>query len=331
MARLDSSLALAREVIHSLEQFVLSSPDLDTSRFLQRLRATAAGLVPKVDSTTIELYRQWIQKAIDVFSSLQRRYVAEREDEMWRLIRLYSEATERNRKGDDHLVTNLRHTHSRLRELCSLEDIRAARERLEAEVKEAQSLVERKIREDKERAAALAQRLARLEEELIAVRGQANYDVLTGVLHRGIFTNKLSQLVAAGQPCALAMVDVDSFKTINDTLGHTIGDRILVQVAQSLTRIMRSTDLVGRFGGDEFCFLALGSNAEQLSQRLAGVVARRHVRLELDGERVVSVLLSLSVGVSQARIGDSGAALMDRADQALLEAKKGGKGGVRIA
>lgn len=329
--RTESALALAREILHSIEQFIISTPDLDTSRFLQRMRGTAAGLTGKVDPPTIRLYQDWTRKAVGTFAGLQRRYVAEREEEMWRLLDLHSQFAVQGQSRSTELIDAIRTSHQKMRTYASLEDIREAREALEVEVKETQRLVAQKIREDKERIHTLARQVAQLEATLAAVRGQANYDVLTGIYHRGVFEIKLRELMSAGHPCGLAIVDIDSFKTINDTLGHPIGDRMLQQVAQVLNRVARTTDLVARYGGDEFCFLSVGATPEQLAQRLAGAVARRHVRLEIEEQRVVSVLLSLSVGVATSKTGEYPEQLLDRADQALLLAKRGGKGGIRMS
>lgn len=330
--RRDAALALARELFHSVEQFVISSPDLDTTRFLKRMRVTAAGVTPAADPHTLKLFREWVRNALGTFAQLQRRCVAEREDEMWRLLGALSQASEIGHTSEQRLIQSLRESHRRLRDYANLDDIREARLYMEEEVRRAQKLVELKAREDRERVAGLQRQIARLEASLAAVRGQANFDVLTGVYHRGVFDQKLQEALSGETPFSLALIDVDNFKTVNDTLGHTTGDKILTQVGENLLRMARSVDVPARYGGDEFALIAPGFPAEQLAQRLAGAVARRHVRMELDeGERIIQVLLSTSVGISDSRKGDTATALIDRADQALLAAKRGGKGGIRIA
>lgn len=328
----DASLALARELFHSVEQFVISTPDLDTSRFLKRMRATTAAITSNAQPDDLRLYREWVRKALGTFAALQRRCVAEREEEMWRLLDALSSASEAGIHSDQRLVHSLRESYQRLREYASIKDIREARLHLEDEIRRIQKVVELKAREDRERIAALQRQVTRLEAALAAVRGQADFDVLTGVYHRGVFDQRLQEMLSANGPCSLAMIDVDNFKTINDTLGHTVGDRILTMVGGNIHRVARSSDVPARYGGDEFAFACLGFTAEQLAQRLSGAVARRHVRLEMDeGERVVQVLLSTSVGIAAAREGDSPSTLLQRADQALLAAKQAGKGGTRIA
>lgn len=328
--RTAAALELSCELLHAVEQFVISTPDMDTSRFLRRTRSTAAGLTAKADPPTLHLYKQWVRQSLRVFAGLQRRYVAEREDEMWRLLETYQRVADVGYTRADSLTAALKESHMRMRDAASVEDIRAMRESLEEELKMATRLVEQKAREDKERLAALSLQVSRLETTLAAVRGQANIDVLTGVLHRSAWQDRLGAYLASGKPCTLAFLDVDHFKTINDTLGHMVGDRILSLVAEQLCRVARTGDLVGRFGGDEFCFVAPGFSPEQLAQRIAGAVARRHVRVDTE-ESVCSVLLSISVGIAPSTLGDTPEALIDRADAALRAAKAEGKGGMRLA
>jgi diguanylate cyclase len=328
--RLDAALALAREVLHSVEQFVISTPDLDTSRFLHRVRGAAAGLTPQADPATIVLYREWAKQSLGAFGGLQQRYVGEREDEMWRLLNTYVQNSSLGQSRSEDLLRQLQQSHERMKQAVALPDLREAREQIEAELTETRKLVQQKEQEDKERIAALTRQVTQLEKALAAVRGQAKYDVLTGIFHRGAFQDRFREFIENATPCCVAVIDVDNFKTINDTLGHPVGDRILAVVGESLKRITRSTDVCARFGGDEFCFLTPGRNTEQVVQRLAGAVARRHVRLELE-ERHIQVLLSMSVGIAASVPGDGTDTLLDRADQALLTAKREGKGGIRIA
>lgn len=328
--RAQAALALTRELFHSLEQFVISKSDLDTTRFLQRVRGTAAALSHDADPGTLQLFKEWAGNALPAFGKIQRKYVAEREDEMWRLLDTYIRVVNTGKASDSHLLASLKDTHARIRSLASLPDLRAARAELEEEVKQAQKLVEQKAREDRDRLAALTLEVKRLETELARVRGQAKYDALTGLFHGGAFRDAFRTILEEGRPCCLAILDLDDFKTINDTLGHQFGDRMLALVGEQLQRVARTSDVIGRIGGDEYCFLARGLNAEQLTQRIVPAIARRHVRLELE-DRASSALLSVSTGIANSVAGDTPDSLLNRADQALLTAKRTGKAGIRVA
>lgn len=328
--RAGAALALARELLHSVEQFVISTPDLDTARFLQRVRGTASGLTTRADAPTLVLYREWSRNALTAYATLQRRYVHEREEEMWRLVDTYSRAAALGQHRDAELMDGIQEAHLTMREFSRLDDLKLAREGIEAEIARARKLVDRKAQIDKEHSTNLAREIHRLQSELAAVRGQANYDALTRVFHRGILQDRLAELLGERKPCSLAIMDLDDFKTINDTLGHPVGDRLLMLVGEQLTRAARTVDTVARFGGDEFCFLAPGTSPDQLVTRIAGAVSRRHARLEID-DRVISVLLSLSVGIAASQEGDVPDALVARADAVLLKAKRQKRGGILLA
>ena len=325
----ESGLALARELMYAIEQYILPTPDLDTDRFLNRLRGTAANLVGNVDVPTLNLYQKWSKGALEAFAGLQKRYVVERENEMWRLLKTYSDSIELGQQRDADLISTLKTSNESLRSAAKLDDIRAVREAIQAEVATARRMVERKVREDQERTAAMTLQVQRLEAELAAIRGRACFDALSGLLHRGAFDERLEAVVAEGRPHGLAIVDLDNFRTINNTLGHLVGDKMIVTVADLLRRGTRQIDIIGRYGGDEFMIIAPGMPADQLGNRLGQVLSRRHVKIETDNG-ACSAQLSVSVGVAQYEVGDTPSSLINRADEALLSIKKRGKGGVRV-
>ena len=124
-----------------------------------------------------------------------------------------------------------------------------------------------------------------------------------------------------GHPLALAMIDLDGFKRINDEQGHLRGDLLLQEVAAALAAITRATDVASRYGGDEFVVLLSDANEEQAcaaGTRLVECV--REVGARFDPRRPVTASLGLSFG----RAGDSSAALLRRADQQSYRAKQQG-------
>jgi len=161
--------------------------------------------------------------------------------------------------------------------------------------------------------ADLARRLAR---QAITYRDLAYTDPLTGLPNRRAFEDRVAGLSEGAGPVALLMVDVDSFKEINDTRGHEAGDRVLARVAEALVEAAREGDLIVRVAGDEFAALLPGTEIEaarRLAERLRQAVA------DSDPEDPVTV----SIGAA-ALEGDLRGALL-QADRALYEAKKSGR------
>ena len=170
------------------------------------------------------------------------------------------------------------------------------------------------------------------------IRSLAFYDPLTGLPNRRLLLDRLHQAVAASlrtqQYGALLFLDLDNFKTLNDSLGHEVGDQLLVQVAQRLCANVRESDSVARLGGDEFVIVieSLGAQLEE-AQILAEGVARKLISAisssyQLDEHEcrcTGSIGITLFCG-HRARIDE----LLRQADLAMYQAKEAGRNGVRF-
>ena len=156
---------------------------------------------------------------------------------------------------------------------------------------------------------------------------RAQFDELTGLANRGLFSEQLMRAVGRSQrksaPLATLFIDLDRFKSVNDTLGHDAGDALLCEVAKRLQANLRVGDFVGRWGGDEFvvCLEDFGeaSNAAAAAQKLLLVLSEKY---ELGPSEVYA---TPSIGIAMyPESGDNAARLIKAADIAMLEAKKRG-------
>jgi diguanylate cyclase (GGDEF)-like protein len=155
----------------------------------------------------------------------------------------------------------------------------------------------------------------------------ARVDPLTGVLNRRGFIERLDYLVHLADrehiEFALAYIDLDDFKEINDRIGHLAGDTVLAEAAERVRDVVRTADIACRVGGDEFAVILPESSlndADQLYRRIQNSVSSRP--LGQAGK------LYLSAGVAELRAEDDPVALFQRADDALYRAKEAGKGRV---
>ena len=174
--------------------------------------------------------------------------------------------------------------------------------------------------------ANLRQRQA-LEAEL---QQRAFHDPLTGLANRTLFADRLGRALAQrDQPVAVLFLDLDDFKTINDTHGHQAGDELLIAVARSLGRAVRPEDTVARLGGDEFAVLVERDATEGVARLLAErLLANLRQPVRVAGrDRTVGA----SIGISIGRSGHASAEqLMSEADIAMYVAKGDGKGGSSV-
>ena len=157
----------------------------------------------------------------------------------------------------------------------------------------------------------------------------AQYDELTGLPNRGLFVEQLARAIGRSQrksaPLAVLFIDLDRFKSVNDTLGHDIGDSLLKQVAGRLRKHLRIGDMSGRWGGDEFvvCLEDFGesNNAAAAAQKLLLVLSEKY---EIGNSEVYA---TPSIGIAvYPESGDTADRLIKAADLAMYEAKKRGGG-----
>jgi len=167
----------------------------------------------------------------------------------------------------------------------------------------------------------LKEEVARLNAEV----ERLSIDAVTGIAGRGVFDRSMVTSFArskrAGQPMGVLMIDVDHFKAVNDEFGHQVGDRILRDIAMALGYHARGTDVLARFGGEEFAAVIDDANPVGLAI-LAGNMRRKVDALNLLGYPLVTV----SIGYSLQTPDDANAAdILKRADAAMYAAKANGR------
>lgn len=174
----------------------------------------------------------------------------------------------------------------------------------------------------------LAEQRKQIENLQTAVR----IDSLTQLANRSYFDEKLAEMIKVTQrynePFSLMMIDVDNFKTINDTYGHLAGDRILKGVSYKIKESLRSSDFLARYGGDEFALILIKTSSKPavyVAWKLCMSV--RESRFVLDG---TPLNVTLSIGVAEAHAHDTEESLLKRADKALYRVKEVGRNSVML-
>jgi diguanylate cyclase (GGDEF)-like protein len=167
--------------------------------------------------------------------------------------------------------------------------------------------------------------------ELNAVIAQADEvshtDALTFLHNRrqilNLLQNEVTRADRYGTPLSVSMIDIDHFKNINDTFGHTEGDKVLVHLAKLFRQAIRDTDAVGRYGGEEFLVLLPNTNLIKAADQAARL-CKRVREDEIPVQEVVH--LTISIGIAQYKVGEENwQNLLTRADTAMYKAKHAGR------
>lgn len=179
----------------------------------------------------------------------------------------------------------------------------------------------------------LNERMAGLRQDLVAAHEEMKLDPLTSIFNRGAFDVSVERCLnmhfVLNQEITLIMIDVDNFKHINDTFGHTVGDDVLKSLSACLSRsFIRKNDLIARYGGDEFAVLLPDTSVDQsqvsISRFLESV---RKIRIDALPD---DFTISCSAGCTEIIDEDSAESLVARADEALYDAKMAGRDCLKI-
>jgi diguanylate cyclase len=165
-------------------------------------------------------------------------------------------------------------------------------------------------------------------EEMAQHRESAKRDPLTGLANRAGLDFEFVRLLKSPEnwPVSCAVIDIDHFKTLNDGYGHQVGDEVLRVVARSLLATARSSDIVGRSGGDEFVVILPGAGlpaAHEVAEGLRAAIASASLKGALGPDVLGGI--TASIGVAEFRENESVSGLMERADRCLYRAKSGGR------
>jgi diguanylate cyclase len=178
--------------------------------------------------------------------------------------------------------------------------------------------------------AASSQQMADLKRDLDSAKQEAKTDGLTGLSNRRTFDAELRRLAeeadATRTPLSLMLLDIDHFKSVNDTLGHSVGDQVLKLVARIVTEGVKGQDVAARYGGEEFAVILPRTclkDAITVAEHIRTTVAGRALINRNNDEKLGRV--TLSAGVAELQRNETLASLINRADEGLYMAKRSGR------
>ena len=328
--RAEALLALSERL---LDLMAAHAPD-DTALRAHELRARLDGLRHNLraerDARKLADLSHEIAEECGAFLDRTGAYRSDREAELIDIVNVLREVIDAVRGDSLHFENELVRSTTAMGRMVEIEDIRELKRALAREVLTLRQTVAERQTKEARHYATLTSRVHSLERSLVSARAEATTDSLTQLLNRGSFDAAVRGWVAQasqqGATFAVAMVDLDDFKRINDTYGHSVGDRVIIAMAQLLRGMVEHGEVVSRFGGEEFALLLNATTAAKARDRLAELLVRLpdSYESEQQGEKR-SVTFTFSGGVTSYVAGDTPESIVKRADEALYDAKRRGK------
>jgi diguanylate cyclase len=217
-----------------------------------------------------------------------------------------------------------------IEEADSLESLTGVVREMVTESRAVQSLVQQtqaRLQEEHSKATGLSDRVVKLEDEMRRLSDEVSTDQLTQIANRrGLmqaFEIEKARLERNGGHLSIGLLDIDNFKRLNDELGHSAGDEALKTLASIVSKTLRPTDRVARYGGEEFVVLLPETPADEGEQILTRL--QRSLTGGLFMHKNKQVFVTFSAGVTGYRMTERIEVSLERADQALYEAKRTGK------
>lgn len=253
------------------------------------------------------------------------RHFQQKAREVKEMLLMMARTAESVGARDQRCAGQISEVTERLKAIASLDDLTQIRTSIEKSATELKSSIDRMTAEGKAVLDHLKEQVATYQTKLEEAEQIASRDALTGLSSRLYFETQLEKRLAAKTPFCVAIVDIDRFKKVNDDHGHMTGDDLLKQFGTELRSACRSTDVIGRWGGDEFILLLDCGLAEAEAQmvRLRKWICGSYTVHGKTGE--VKLRVDASVGLAERAMGEAMKELLARADAAMYEEKAAGR------
>lgn len=272
-------------------------------------------LVKETDKQLTDQLQQWGEQAA-AHSTAEAAEVKE-------LLIVLAQTAASVGKRDQSYANNLNQFTARLRDISNVDDLTHIRTLLVQQATALKTYVDKMEQESKKLVTQLKTEISSYETKLKDAEDLASRDSLTGLPNRRNIEERIESRIMAGQEFCVVVVDVNELKKVNDIHGHLAGDNLLQQFAQELRSSFRSSDMVGRWGGDEFIVVAHGDAAAAQAQieRMRKWVFGDYTLRPGKGTGEVKTSVDAAVGFAQWQAGETAKSLIERADAAMYAQK----------
>jgi diguanylate cyclase len=330
--RRDFFLLVIRALLVFIKDYSLDIKEINAEGFKKRIDNLTGRFISVNKQKTLQSAFEKHKKIILSFIKRQKEYLRDREKEFRDIIDLLTKGMASVDAENQIFNQKIYKQSEKIEKITLLDDIKKIKTALKHEIEKVRETIREKQTKDREQLEVLTRQVEALNVDLEKAKEESMKDGLTGVYNRLAFDRYMKNLeernTVTQQPFSILVLDIDDFKVINDTYGHTIGDRVILALIQKCTKVIRKEDFLARYGGDEFVIVLPNASLKNASKKAGSIcksVAATRYALS-DVKEGLNLSFTVSIGVSAYEKGDTTAAVTDRADNALYLAKKSGKG-----
>ncbi len=289
----------------------------------QSLMKLAGGLAKTVTPPLVKETESQVEKQLQEWGEHTAEYLQQRAGDVKEILVTLAHAAESVAERDKRYTNQFGEFTKRLQALANLDDLPQIRSAIVRGAKELKTCVDKMEQDGRETVAALRTQVSTYQTKLEEAEQRASHDALTGLDNRQGVETRLQHRIDAETPFCVVMLDLNAFKRVNDTYGHEAGDDLLKQFSTELRSASRATDVVGRWGGDEFVVILDGhlheaqSHVERMQKWVFGSYT---LHLGVEGPKVET---TAALGLVEWQTGETLKQVLGRADALMYKQKAG--------
>jgi diguanylate cyclase (GGDEF)-like protein len=265
-----------------------------------------------------------VREQLELWKENTQKYCRDRTTEVKELLTMLASTAASVGQRDQSYADHFSLFTSRLKKISSLEDLTLVRASLIKEALELKTYVAKMDQDSHQLVGQLQARVSTYETKLKEVEELALRDTLTGLANRRNVEERIESRIASKQTFSIAMLDLNRLKRVNDEHGHVAGDSLLQQFAQELRSAARTSDVVGRWGGDEFMMVIdsdIAGATAQVERLQQWVFGEYTIRLR-KGSGEVKIKVDAAIGLTQWQPGQTLKEIVEDADKAMYKRKE---------
>jgi diguanylate cyclase (GGDEF)-like protein len=287
----------------------------------QGLNKQGVKLAAELTCERVEEVKSGVREQLQGWGRSAASHYRQKTSEVKEILLVMARTAESVGERDQRCAEQITAVTTRLKGIANLEDLTEIRESIKKSATELKTSIDRMTAEGKAAVEKLRAEVTTYQTKLEEAENFASRDALTGVRSRPWVEGQIEQALQAGMPFCVAIIDLNGFKQINDEHGHMVGDEVLKLFAAKMRSVCRSTDTIGRWGGDEFILLLHCHMSEARTQidRLREWVCCKYT---VQGSSApLKLRVEASIGIAERLSGEKMKELVDRADVEMYKEK----------